>query len=154
MKRLMYFTMCLCTMLVALSSCSSKGGNGLIGKWEQTIEQGGAKAIATYDFKDNGKMTQTMVMKSETPAINIDAEGTCDYTYSEAEKTITFKFSATDFNFKTFEIEGISDDAMDVAMEQMKSEMVNLEQKFTDVNISGNEMTAVFNGQKVVLKRI
>ncbi|MDE6199262.1 MAG: hypothetical protein K2G06_05415 [Muribaculaceae bacterium] len=153
MKRFMYFTMCLCAMFAVLSSCSS-GGNGLIGKWEQTISEAGANAVATYDFKDNGKMTQTMVMKSETPSINIEGEGTCDYTYSEADKTITFKFSASDFNFKTFEIEGIDEASMEMAMDQMKSQMVNMEQKFTNVNIDGDKLTANFNGQEVEMKRM
>lgn len=152
MKRLMYFTMCLCTMLLVVSCSKSNSDNPLIGKWEQTIEQAGVKAVATYDFKDSGKLIQTMVMKNASPAIDIDAEGTCEYTYKD--NTITFKFSASDFTFNKFSIEGLSDDMIDAAMEEMKSEMVNMEQSFTNVKIDGDKLTANFNGQQVELKRI
>lgn len=152
MKRLMYFTMCLCTLLVAMSACSSKNANALIGKWEQTISQNGVKAVVTYDFKDNGKLVQTMVMKNSTPAINIDAEGTCDYTY--ADDKITFKFSPSDFTFNKFEIEGLDESYADAAMEEMKSSMVDMEQEFDNVKIDGDKLTANFNGQKVELKRL
>ena len=152
MKRLMYFTMCLCTMLLVVSCSKSNSDNPLIGEWEQTIEQAGVKAVATYDFKDSGKLTQTMVMKNASPAIDIDAEGTCEYTYKD--NTITFKFSASDFTFNKFSIEGMSDDMIDAAMEEMKSEMVNMEQSFTNVKIDGDKLTANFNGQQVELKRI
>lgn len=152
MKRLMCFTMCLCTMLIAMSSCSGKKENGIIGKWEQTVSENGVKAVTTYDFKEGGKLTQTFVMKNESPEINIEGEGTCDYTF--ADNTVTFKFSASDFNFKNFSIEGVSEDMVDMAMEQMKSQMVNMEQKFTDVKINGDKLTAEFNGQQVTLTRI
>lgn len=181
MKRLMYFTMCLCTMLVVLScsksssdkndggkssydmSCSKNSSdknvsdksiynNPIIGKWEQTINQGSAAAVVTYNFKESGKLIQTMVMKNASPAINIDGEGTCEYTYKD--NTITFKFSASDYTFNKFSIEGMSDDMIDAAMEEMKSEMVNMEQSFTNVKIDGDKLTANFNGQKVELKRI
>ena len=56
MKRLMYFTMCLCTMLLVVSCSKSNSDNPLIGKWEQTIEQAGGKAVLTYDFKDSGNL--------------------------------------------------------------------------------------------------
>lgn len=152
MKRLMYLTMCLCAMLVAMSSCSGKSENGLIGKWEQTVDEAGAKVVVTYDFKESDKLTQTFDLKNDTPEMNIKGDGTCDYTY--VDNTITFKFSASDFNFSKFEIEGVDNDMIDMAMEQMKSQMVNVEQKFTDVKIDGDKLTATFNGQEVTLKRI
>ena len=91
-------------------------------------------------------------MKRNAPAIDIDAVGTCEYTYKD--NTITFKFSASAFTFNKFSIEGMSDDMIDAAMEEMKSEMVNMEQSFTNVKIDGDKLTANFNGQKVELKRI
>lgn len=150
MKRFIYFTMCLCSMLVAVS-CSNKADNELIGKWEQTVEQMGVKAELTYDFKNNGKMTQTLVMKNDYPKINIVADGTCSYTYSD--DIIKFKFSSSDFNFDVYEIEGMSEEEVAAGMEAMKSGMV-MEQEFTDVKIEGDKMTAKFNGQKITLKRI
>lgn len=152
MKKLMYFTMCMCTVLIALASCSSKADNELIGKWEQTIEQGSVKVVTTYDFQNGGKLTQTFVMKSDYPAIDIVGEGDCDYTYEDG--VITFKFSAKDFNFSKFEMEGYSEDMIDTMMEQVKSTMVDVEQKFTDVKVEGDELTAMFQGMEVSLTRM
>jgi len=138
-------------MLLTLSSCGGKD-NALIGKWEQTIEQMGVKAVVTYEFNNNGKMTQTLVMKNDSPEINIVADGTCEYTF--ADNTITFKFSGSDFNFDTFEIEGLGEEEIAYGMEAMKSEMVDMEQEFTDVKIEGDKMTANLQGREVELKRI
>ena len=151
MKKFMYFTMCLCAMLVTLSSCS-KADNELIGKWEQTIEESGVKVVSTYEFKNGGKLTQTFVMESQYPEINIVGEGDCEYTYENGE--ITFKFSASDFNFSKFEMAGYSDEMVEMMMEQVKSTMVDVEQKFTDVKINGDELTAKFDGTEVSLVRI
>lgn len=151
MKRLIFFTLFMCTMVLSLTSCGSKN-NELIGKWEQVVEQAGVKAVLTYDFKDNGTLTQTMVMKSESPMIDIDGEATCVYSYSG--NTITFKFSNSDITFNKYKIEGLDDAMVKVAMEEMKSEMVGMEQKLTDVKIEGDKLTARFNGQKLELNRI
>ena len=152
MKHLKYLTMCLLAVVLAVSCSRSDSGNSLTGKWQQTVTEDGTMAVSTYDFKDNGKLTQTLTMKSETPAIEIDAEGTCDYVYTG--DTITFKFSATDFNFKKFMIEGVGEDIIETAMDHMKAEMTNVEQRFTDVRIEGDELTATFEGQEVTFQRI
>ena len=154
MKRIVNYVMCVCVMLVAMTACSGKGDNGLIGKWEQTVDANGVKTVVTYDFQNSGKLRQTMVMKNDALHIFIDAEGVYEYSYYEADKTINFKFSGSDFNFKAFEIEGVSDDQVELAMENMKSDKVDIEQEFTDVNIEGDRMTAKFNGIKLTLKRI
>lgn len=152
MKHLKYLTMCLLAVVLAVSCSRSDSGNSLIGKWQQTVTEDGTMAVSTYDFKDNGKLTQTLTMKSEIPAIEIDAEGTCDYVYTG--DTITFKFSATDFNFKKFMIEGVGEDIIETAMDNMKAEMTNVEQRFTDVRIEGDKLTATFEGQEVTFQRI
>lgn len=152
MKKLIYFTLSLCALVAVMTSCSSKADNELIGKWKQTIENGGAKVVSIYDFKDGGKLTQTFELKNDNPAIDIEAEGDCEYTFEG--NVITFKFSATDFNFSKFEYEGLTDDMIEIAMDQMKSQMVNVEQEFTNVKINGDKLTAEFNGQEVELKRM
>lgn len=151
MKRLMFFTLFMCTMVLSLTSCGSKN-NELVGKWEQVVDQAGVKAVLTYDFKDNGTLTQTMVMKGKSPMIDISGEATCVYSYSG--NTITFKFSNSDITFNKYKIEGLDDAMVKVAMEEMKSEMVGMEQKLTDVKIEGDKLTAKFNGQKLELNRI
>lgn len=151
MKRLMFFTLFMCTMVLSLTSCGSKN-NELVGKWEQVVDQAVVKAVLTYDFKDNGTLTQTMVMKGKSPMIDISGEATCVYSYSG--NTITFKFSNSDITFNKYKIEGLDDAMVKVAMEEMKSEMVGIEQKLTDVKIEGDKLTAKFNGQKLELNRI
>lgn len=148
---MMFFTLCMCTMILSLTSCGGKN-NALVGKWEQVVEQAGVKAVLTYDFKDDGTLTQTMVMKGETPMVYIDAEASCVYSYSG--NTITFKFSNSDITFNEYKIEGLDDAMVEVAMEEMKSEMVGMEQKLTDVKIEGDKLTARFNGQELELNRI
>ena len=82
----------------------------------------------------------------------IEAEGTCDYTFND--NTITFTISAEDFNFSKFEIEGVPEEQIELAMEQQKSQMTGIEQSLTDVVIDGDILTANFNGQEITLKRI
>ncbi|MGM9821058.1 MAG: hypothetical protein ACI30D_00490 [Muribaculaceae bacterium] len=151
MKRLIFFTMCLCSFML-MTSCSG-GDSPIVGTWEQIIDQSGVKAVVTYDFKDSGKLDQKMIMKNEAPAVDIDIEGTCDYTYNAEDNTVNFKFSASDFDIKTFKMEGLTDDMVEMAKERMKTEMVNMEQNWTDVKIDGDKMTATFNGQQVTLTR-
>lgn len=146
--------MCLCTMLLVLASCSksSNSDNPLVGKWQQEVDKAGVQATVTYDFKSDGTLTQTSVMNSESPYMAIEAEGTCDYSFND--NTITFTISAEDFNFSKFEIEGVPEEQIELAMEQQKSGMTGIEQSFTDVVIDGDILTANFNGQEITLKRI
>lgn len=154
MKRITYFAMCLCTMLLVLASCSksSNSDNPIVGKWQQEVDKAGVQATVTYDFKSDGTLTQTSVMNSESPYMAIEAEGTCDYTFND--NTITFTISAEDFNFSKFEIEGVPEEQIELAMEQQKSGMTGIEQSLTDVVIDGDILTANFNGQEITLKRI
>ena len=152
MKKLLGFTFCLCTLVMVLSSCSKNADNGIYGKWEQTVEQGTMTATVTYDFKTNGILTQTMVMRNEEPVIEIEGEGNCRYTYEG--DVISFNFSGKDFNFSKFKMAGYSDDMIESMMEQMKAGMVNVEQQITDVKIEGDELTGMFNGQKITLNRM
>lgn len=161
MKKTNFWFTCLGTMVVILLlSCSSESSNksndddnddGIIGKWEQVVEQNGVKAVSTYDFKKSGKLVQTFEMKNNNPYINIVGKGTCKYTYEDDK--ITFKFSAADFDFSSFVIEGLDEEYIDTAIEQMKESMVDVEQEFVDVEIDGDELTAKFNGQTVTLTR-
>ena len=146
--------MCLCTMLLVLASCSksSNSDNPIVGKWQQEVDKAGVQATVTYDFKSDGTLTQTSVMNSESPYMAIEAEGTCDYTFND--NTITFTISAEDFNFSKFEIEGVPEEQIELAMEQQKSGMTGIEQSLTDVVIDGDILTANFNGQEITLKRI
>lgn len=151
MKRFIYFALCMCTMMVTLSSCGGKD-NELVGKWEQVVEQMGAKAVSVYDFKSSGKMSQEMTVKNEEPYINIEGSATCKYTFEDG--TITFKFSADDIEFSAFEIEGVSGDYIDTAMEQMKAQMGSMEQKIKNVKIDGDKLTGTFNGQEIEMTRV
>lgn len=158
MKRITYFAMCLCTMLLVLASCSkssnsnsSSSDNPLVGKWQQEVDNG-VKVTVTYDFKSDGTLAQTIVMTSESPVTDIEGEGTCDYTFND--NTITFTISAENYNFSKYEVEGIPEEQIELAMEQQKSQMTGVETTFTDVVIDGDILTANCNGQEITLTRI
>lgn len=151
MKKIISLTLCFCTILIAITSCSgTKSDNPLIGKWEQTMTENGVKVVAIYEFSENGKLEQTMTMTSDM--LNIEGNGTCEYTYKN--NTITFRFSAENFDYSKFEIEGISEDVIEDVMAQTKASMVNIEQTFEDVVITGDTMTATFGDQPVTLTRL
>lgn len=150
MKNVVKFTMCLLAVFFAFSA-KAVDKSELLGSWTQTVNEGGVMVISTYDFKDNDKVTQFLIMNSTSPKINIVADGTCDYSLKD--DAITFKFSGKDFNFSTFEFEGLPQEAVGMAQQQMINEMVNVEQKLTDIKINGDTMTAKFNGEEVTLKR-
>ncbi len=181
MKRLLYFTACLCIVLVALTACSgktskadtdligkweqnvnesltacsgktSKADTDLIGKWEQIVNESGVEAVTIYDFMSDGKVEQTIQMSSKYPAMEIVGNGTSDYRYEDG--VISFTFSASNFSFSKFEMEGVTDELVELAMEQVKSSMVNMEQQLQNVRIKGNKLTATFNGQDIELKRL
>jgi len=48
----------------------------------------------------------------------------------------------------------VGEDIIETAMDNMKAEMTNVEQRFTDVRIEGDKLTATFEGQEVTLQRI
>lgn len=147
MKKLI--NVALVAILFVVASCGSK--SGLEGKWVQTMNEMGANIEVTYDFKGNGKCTQTMKMTSQTPNMNIEGEGTFDYKYED--NTITMTFSGGDFNFSKFEMEGLDGGMIDMAKEQMKNNMVNMTQTLNNVKIEGNKLTADFNGIQIEMTR-
>lgn len=151
MKRFIYSAFCLCAIVVAAASCPSKTNTDLVGIWEQVIEQGNVKVVTTYDFKNDGKVHQSLVMKSESPVISIKGDGDFDYTYKD--NVITFKFSGDDIHFSEFEMEGVPDELVRMSMEQMKLSLVNEEQKLTDVMICGNKLTANSQGFEITMTR-
>lgn len=158
MKKLMFISLCICTMFITLTACSggsksvSDPSNPIVGKWEQIVEQNGMNVDAIYEFKSSGDLSQSMTVKSSNPKVNIKGSGKCTYTYEN--DVITFMFSGKDFDFSKFEIEGLPKSYIDQAMNEMKRSMTDMEQVWTDVVIDGNTMTAYFNGNTITLKRL
>lgn len=151
MKKLFSLTLCLCTILIAITSCSgTKSDNPLIGKWEQRVTENGATVVGIYKFAKNGELEQSMTITSDM--IDIEGNGTCEYVYEN--NTITFKFSGEDFDYSKFEMEGVSEEVIENAMKQSKASLVNIEQIFENVEISGDILTATFGGRPVTLKRL
>lgn len=148
MKKL--FSFALLAIMIMSASCAHSD-NPLVGEWEQKVDQNGATVVANYDFKSNGKCHQTMVLKSDMPKIDVEGSGTFDYTYED--DVITLTFSGDDFKFKKFEIEGLPEEMVDIAMEQMKSQLVDMTETMTDVKIDGNTLTATYKGMDITLER-
>ena len=150
-KNLVKIAFCLVAVFFAFNGNAKVEKSDLLGTWTQTETEQGVTVISTYDFKDDNTVTQFFMMNSSNPKMNVIAEGTAQYTFNG--ETLTFKFSASDFNFTTFEIEGLPQEYVGVAKQQMMSQMVNVEQKITDININGKTLTGKFDGQTVTLQK-
>lgn len=151
MKRTLKLTLCLMAMFFAFSMQAKIEKSELLGVWTLAQQENGMNIISSYDFKDDNTVTQFLMMNGTSPKMNVVADGTCQYSISD--DCIVFKFSASDFNLTAFEIEGIPEEYIGIARQQMMSQMVNVEQKLTDVKIDGNQMTAKVEGQTVTLTR-
>lgn len=151
MKKVVKLAMCMVALFMALNANAKVEKSEILGIWNQTVEEQGITVTSTYDFKADGTMTQIMIMTGTSPKMNVIADGTVKYTLSD--DTITFKFSASDINFTVFEIEGLPNEYVEVAKQQMLTGMTNIEQKLTDIQIDGNTLTAKFNGETITLER-
>lgn len=151
MKNVVRIAICLVALFTAVNVSAKVEKSQLLGIWTQTETENGINIVSTYDFKDDGTVTQIFMMNSASPKMNVIADGTVNYKLSD--DTLTFKFSASDFNFTLFEIEGLPDEYVDVAKQQMMAQMSNMEQKLTDIKIDGDTLTGKFNGQAVTLTR-
>lgn len=138
-------------MLFAFAAHAKIDKSELIGQWVLTQTEKGINIISVYDFMDNDRMSQMVIMTGTSPKMTISANGTCDYRVEDG--SIIFKFSGSDFEFTTFEIEGIPEDYIELAKQQIKSQMVNVEQKMTNVKIKGNKLEAKVEGEKVTMTR-
>ena len=151
MNKVLKLALSMAVLLVTFNAHAKLEKSEIMGVWTQTQNEQGVNVSSTYDFKADGTVTQILVMNSTSPKMNIIADGTVKYQL--ADDTITFKFSASDFNFTVFEIEGLPQEYVEIAKQQTLAQMTNMEQKLTDVKIDGNTLTANFNGQPISLHR-
>lgn len=151
MKKTVKFALLLIALLTTFNIDAKVDKKQLLGVWTQIENEQGINFFSTYDFKEDGTVTQFVIVTAESPKINIVADGTCKYQLKD--DTITFKFSASDFNFTTMEIEGLPEEMKGMVMQQIMSQMVNVEQKLTNVKIDGNTLTAKANGVSITLRR-
>lgn len=148
---MMRLALCMAVIFVALGAKAELKKSEILGVWTQTQNEQGVSVSSTYDFKADDTVTQILVVSSANPKVSVIADGTVKYQIGD--DTITFKFSASDFNFSVFEIEGLPQEYVEVAKQQMLSQMTNMEQKLTDVKIEGNTLTAKFNGETISMQR-
>lgn len=151
MKKAVKLAVCLMAMFFAFNAQAKVEKSEILGVWTMSENAQGMNILSTYDFKDDNTVTQFLMMSSASPKVNIIADGTCQYQIKD--DSIVFKFSASDFNFTAFEIEGLPDEYVGVAKQQMMAEMVNVEQKLTNIKIEGNTLTAETEGQTITLTR-
>lgn len=151
MKKLFKFSLLLMAILFALNANAKIEKSDILGTWTQSVNEEGISVTTTYDFKEDNTVTQIFIMNGASPKMNVIADGTAQYTLND--DSITFKFSGSDFNFTVFEIEGIPQEYVGLAQEQMRSSLVNVEQTLSDIKINGNTLTAKFNGETVTLER-
>lgn len=151
MKNLVKIAFCLMAVLFAFNAEAKIEKSELLGTWTQTVNEGGVMVITTYDFMEDDNVKQMLIMNSASPKMNIIADGTAQYKLDD--DSIIFKFSGKDFNFTAFEIEGLPEEMKGMAQQQMMQQLVNVEQKITDVKIDGNTLTAKFNNETITLTR-
>lgn len=151
MKTTVKFALLLIALLTTFNIDAKVDKKQLLGVWTQIENEQGINLFTTYDFKEDGTVTQFVMVTAESPKINIVADGTCKYQLKD--DTITFKFSASDFNFTTMEIEGLPEEMKGMVMQQIMSQMVNVEQKLTNVKIDGTTLTAKANGVSITMRR-
>lgn len=151
MKKLFTIAFCMITALLAFNANAKINSSEILGLWVQTVNEQGVNAVSTYDFKDNGRIYQTLEVTSANPKIIIEAEGECDYTFKDDK--ITFIFSGKDVDITKFEMEGLSDSMVQQLIEQTKQGMVNQKQVIKVTKIEGNTMNAILNGEKITLIR-
>lgn len=155
MKKILKLTSFLMIMMVFVGCASrkdkeSKEDNELVGKWRQEVFEGGISMVSTYDFKSNGRLTQTVEFSGQ--GMDIAAEGTCDYTYEN--NTITFKISGKDMTFTKVEFEGLSAEETEMVKEAALGQMTDMVQTLTDVKINGDTLTANFDGNEITMTRM
>ena len=155
MKKILKLTSFLMIMMVFVGCASrkdkeSKEDNELVGKWRQEVFEGGISMVSIYDFKSNGRLTQTVEFSGQ--GMDIAAEGTCDYTYEN--NTITFKISGKDMTFTKVEFEGLSAEETEMVKEAALGQMTDMVQTLTDVKINGDTLTANFDGNEITMTRM
>ena len=154
MKRLMYLTMCLCTMLLVMTACVGKN-KSIVGKWELTFEIAGTKSVSVYEFNESGKFTMTTSSKSDSQAMNIRATGAGDYTYEN--NIITLKYDLPSYDIKEYAAEGIDEETSMAIMEQSKKMVGQVDLQLRVIKINGDEMIVIIDDLKGfygTLKRI
>ena len=151
MKNLMKLGLCLLAVLFAFNANAKVSKSELLGAWTLTFNMQGAMVISTFDFNADDTMTQFFMTNCTSPKMNIIAEAKGSYTLED--DTITFQVSTSDVNFSVFEIEGLPDNMKGMAQQQILNQMMNSDQKLTDVKIEGNTLTAKAGGQTLTFQR-
>lgn len=172
MKKFLYFTLCLCALLVVSTSCSGKNSDGsgkyneetgseievprndnelVGGTWKRVAEEGLVEGYVTLEFMNGGKLFQTGGGSSYIPYMEFEIEGDCTYTFEEG--VITIKFTGENFNIIKFEAPGEDRYKVEMYKRLLRSGITESEQVYTDVKIDGDTMTAIFRGEEVTFTR-
>lgn len=151
MKKVFTIAFCLFAVMLTFNANAKIDRSEILGLWMQTVNEQGVTAISTYDFKENGRIDQTLVMTAANPEMTIEAVAECDYTFKDDK--IIFTFSGKDVDITKFEMEGVPDSLVQPLIEQTKQGMVNQKQEIKIIKIEGNTMEAKLNGEKITLVR-
>lgn len=138
-------------ILFAFNADAKVEKSDILGVWTQMETEKGITVMSIYDFQSDNTVTQMLMLTGDSPKMNVMADGKAEYKLED--DCLIFKISPSDINFTAFEIEGLPQEYVGMAQQQMLAEMTNMQQKLTDINIEGNILTAKFNGQTVTFKR-
>lgn len=151
MKKLNKSLALLLTVVLAtvLASCSN---SELVGKWINTQEPApGVKIEIEFEFKNNGKMQQTVKTIIPEAGVNTTLILKGDYTFKD--KTITCTLDPKDAKIEGFEVPGVSKEDMDMAIEQAKQQFTSKPITLTNVEFKDGHMKATFEGLSLDFKK-
>ena len=131
---------------------SVSAADSIVGRWVQDESEHGVKILSYYDFGSDGKMVQTLVITSASPKMDINVSGKASYSYQSGN--IAFKCEPEDITVSKFYIEGADQNMINAAIEQQKAEMSSKVFKLREVKVKGDKMTAVYEGNKITLRRV
>lgn len=149
MKKFASLTLGLCAMFLMLVSCSKS--SPIVGKWGFDMDQMGTKVSVTYEFNNDGTVSFDCEMESESPKMELDMEGSGEYTYNEVDKTLKVKVDPSKLDLKKLEMDGFDDAMKEQVVKSMKAQYAS-EETYSDVEVADGQLTMTYKGQKVTMK--
>lgn len=150
MKRLQILTLCFCTLVITLISCSHCHDD-ICGKWElpTVYPHGGGQTTTIFEFNENGILTITSSSVSEESIVEYII--TCNYTYEN--NTIKYKISPENISYT--KLEGLSQEEIDFLKEfNIGCYSRSSEKIFDDVKVEGNKLIANIGNEQLTFKRL
>lgn len=149
MNRLQILTLCFCSLVITLISCSHRHDD-IYGKWElpTAYPPGGGQSTEIFEFNKNGILTITSSSVREESIVECTI--TCDYTYED--NTIKYRISPENISYT--KLEGFSQEQIDFMKGFNRGRLCNSEMILDNVKIEGNKLKANIGNGQITFKRL